>query len=88
MTEIFADGMRSIAIANGVVRVELVRLKHSTTTKKLEAEPAGALLLPAGRLKEVSAQFARTLQQLEDKAADGKTGPTEGSDLEDALTNL
>ena len=88
MTEIFADGIRSIAIANGVIRVDLVRLKHSAATKKLEAEAAGALLLPVGRLNEVSAQFARTLQQLEEKAASGKTEPGGNGDLEDALTNL
>lgn len=88
MTEIFADGIRSIAIANGVLRVELVRLKHAETTKKLEAEPAGALLLPAGRLKEISAQFARTLEQLEEKAAGAAAGSEGSDDLEEALTNL
>lgn len=88
MTDIFADGIRSISIANGVVRVEFVRLKHDATTKKLEAEPVGALLLPVGRLREISAQFARTLQQLEEKAADTKARSGESGDLEQALTNL
>lgn len=88
MTEIFADGIRSIAMANGVLRVEFVRLKHGATTQKMEAEASGALLLPAGSLKDISAQFARTLEQLEKNAAKTDAPSGERNDLDDALTNL
>ena len=92
MNEIFADGIRSVTLANGVLRVELFRLRHGGAAENLEAEPAGVLLLPASSLKDVASQFSRTLEQLQQRtkaAAESRPGtgdqPDETSEIDAAL---
>lgn len=92
MTEIFIDGLRSIAVANGVVRIELVQLRRGESKSNLESEVVGTLMLPAGALKSVTGQLASTLKKLEEASAgdakgQGKTG-SGGEDFDSALQNL
>ena len=52
MTEIFADGVNSIAISNGVARLELVQLRRNTVGEsKLVPQPVGTLFLPLAGLQ-------------------------------------
>lgn len=67
MTELFADGIRSIAVANGVVRVELVQLKRGESGAQLEPQASGSLILPVSALKDFTLQFAKTLEKLEQR---------------------
>ena len=46
MNDIFADGIRSIAVANGVARIELSQLRRGQSPTKLEPEATAVLLLP------------------------------------------
>lgn len=92
MTEVFADGIRSIAVANGVVRVELVQLKRgSGEAKQLQPEVTGSLILPVGALKDFTLQFARTLERLEQRNRDrakAEDSIEEGGDMDQALEQL
>lgn len=87
MSEIFIDGIRSIAIANGVARVELVRLRRGDSRDKLDPEVTATLLIPVAALKDVTTQLAGALQQLSARAkVQGKAA--EGGGVESALENL
>ena len=47
MTEIFADGISSIAISNGVARIELVQMRKTTVGEaRLVPETTATLLVP------------------------------------------
>jgi len=66
MTEIFADGIRSIAVTNGVLRIELMQLKHNKQKNSLDPETAGTLLMPAHMLKDLTIQLANTLEKVQE----------------------
>ena len=68
MNDIFVDGIRSIAVANGVARIELLQLKRGQSKSKLEPEVVGVLMLPVASLKDFSTQLASTLQKLNEAA--------------------
>ena len=96
MTELFADGIRSIAVANGIVRVELVQLKRGqdATQAQLEPQVSGSLIFPVSSLKDFTLQVAKTLERLEQrnkeraKAADDTIEENAGSDMDRALEHL
>ncbi len=87
MNDIFVDGIRSIAVANGVTRIELLRLRRGESQSKLEPEVVATLLMPVASLKDVSAQLAGTVQKL-DEAAQTRAASAKGGEVESALENL
>ena len=62
MNDFFVDGIRSIAVANGVVRIELLQLRRGQSQTKLDPEVTAVLLLPVAALKDFSTQLAGTLE--------------------------
>ena len=93
MTELFADGIRSIAVANGVVRVELVQLRRGQDAAQLEPQASGSLILPAKALKDFTIQFAKTLEKLEQRnkekePASDVIDESAGGDMDHALEQL
>lgn len=87
MSDIFIDGIRSIAVANGVARIEVVQLRRGDSRDKLDPEVTATLLIPAGALKDFTAQLAGALQKLGARAK-AQARPGEGGDVESALENL
>lgn len=65
MPDIFTDGIRSIAVANGVVRLELVQHRRTgSPTEQLTPEPVGTLLMPAASLKDFSQRLVDALERI------------------------
>ncbi len=87
MNDIFVDGIRSIAVANGVARIELLQLRRGKSQTKLDSEVSAIMLLPVAALKDFSTQLAGTLDKL-DKAAKARSAETRGAAVESALENL
>lgn len=92
MNEIFIDGIRSIAVVNGVARIELLQLKRGTDQNKLEPYVVATLMVPAASLREMAAHLTTSLQRIEasaeKRAEAAKAAPSKGPDLDDALGNL
>jgi hypothetical protein len=96
MTEIFADGISSIAISNGVARIELVQMRKTTVGEaRLVPETSATLLVPINGLKQMTQQLAQSIKQLQDQKAvrdqkveSGNEAAKEEASAEDALTNL
>lgn len=97
MTDIFADGIQSIAVSNGILRIELAQLKRGKSKTKLEPQPVGSLIIPVTALKDFTLQLANTLQQIqssvkeaEEKGKKKKKGgkAKDDDDLDKALENL
>lgn len=87
MNDIFVDGIRSIAVANGVARIELLQLRRGQSQSKLDSEVTAILLLPVTALKEFSTQLAGTLEKL-NQAAKARSAEAQGEAVESALENL
>ena len=92
MTEIFADGVRAIAVANGVARIELSQLRRSNVKDKeseMRPETVATLLLPVSSLKELSRQLNAALVKVQEGMAQrgGEQGQ-DSSDVDEALRNL
>ena len=92
MTEIFADGVNSIAISNGVARLELVQLRRNTVGEaKLVPQPVGTLFLPVAGLQQMLQQLnetARRVQEQQTAQADASESENEAQSADEALTNL
>jgi len=92
MTEIFADGVNSIAISNGVARLELVQLRRNTVGEaKLVPHPVGTLFLPLAGLQQMLQQLNETARRMQDQQAAKAQVTKSESDAEEAdeaLTNL
>ena len=90
MTEIFADGISSIAISNGVARVELVQMRKTTVGEaRLVPETTATLLVPVNGLQQMTQQLAQSLKQLQEHTAQRAEGAADDIDsAEEALTNL
>ena len=87
MDDFFVDGIRSIAVANGVARIELLQLRRGQSQTKLDPEVTAVLLLPVIALKDFSSQLTGTLEKLE-QAAKARTVEARGAAVESALENL
>ncbi len=87
MNDIFVDGIRSIAVANGVARIELLQLRRGQSQNKLEPEATAVLLLPVAALRDFSTQLSGTLEKL-GQAAKAKTAEARGEAVDSALENL
>ncbi len=96
MIEIFADGVNSIAISNGVARLELVQLRRNTVGEaKLVPEPVGTLFLPVAGLQQMLQQLNETARRVQEQQAEQDQGAESQARAEDdenaaeeALTNL
>ncbi len=96
MTEIFADGISSIAISNGVARIELVQMRKTTVGEaRLVPETTATLLVPINGLQQMTQQLAQSLKQLQEQTAvraqkvgSDKEADKEEASTEEALTNL
>lgn len=86
MSDIFVDGIRSIAVANGVTRIELLQLKRGKSKTKLEPEVVATLMIPVAALKDFTSQLANTLQKINEGAKKGRAKG--GDDVANALENL
>lgn len=92
MTEIFADGVNSIAISNGVARLELVQLRRNTVGEaKLVPQPVGTLFLPVAGLQQMVQQLGETARRIQEQQA-GRAkvaaAESESEAADEALTNL
>ncbi len=87
MNDIFVDGIRSIAVANGVARIELLQLKRGQSQSKLDPEVVSVLLIPVASLREFSVQLTNTLQKL-NEAAKARSAEASTEAVENALENL
>ena len=92
MTEIFADGVNSIAISNGVARLELVQLRRNTAGEaKLVPRPVATLFIPVAGVQQLLQQLTSTLDRLQEQQAEKlKASKKEKEEIaaEEALTNL
>ncbi len=92
MTEIFADGVNSIAISNGVARLELVQLRRNTVGEaKLVPQPVGTLFLPLAGLQQMLQQLNETARRIQEQQTEQDkvtTTESETQAVDDALTNL
>jgi hypothetical protein len=93
MEDIFVDDIRSIFVANGVVRIEFGRLKRGDDDPgKVSSEPTATMLLPYNSLKAMIPRLAKAMADVE-IAMKKKAGAVSGeaddaSETEDALSNL
>lgn len=87
MTDLFIDGIRSIAVVNGVARLELVQMKRSPESNKMEATAIGTLSLPLASLTDISRQLNKAVGRLTPAAQN--PGDSAGEDeISSALQNL
>ncbi len=69
MLEVFVDGVRSIGIANGVVRIEFAQLRRTGEGEaKMTPEPVATLMIPSDSMKGLLAQLSTTMKQIQDQA--------------------
>jgi hypothetical protein len=92
MTEIFADGVNSIAISNGVARLELVQMRRNTVGEaKLVPQPVGTLFLPLAGLQQMLQQLNETARRIQEQQIEQDKVVTSESEIQaadEALTNL
>ena len=92
MTEIFADGVNSIAISNGVARLELVQMRRNTVGEaKLTPQPVGTLFLPLAGLHQLLQQLNETARRIQEQQSEQVKVATRESEMQaadEALTNL
>ncbi len=96
MIEIFADGISSIAISNGVARIELVQMRKTTVGEaRLVPETTATLLVPINGLEQMTQQLAQSIKQFQEqkgvrvqKIESGDEAAKEEASDEEALTNL
>ncbi len=65
MSDIFVDGVRAVAVANGVARIELLQLKRGADASKLEPQVVATLLIPVGGLRELAAHLTNSMERIE-----------------------
>lgn len=93
MEDIFVDDIRSIFVANGVVRIEFGRLKRGTDNPgEVNSEPTATMLLPYNSLKAMIPRLAKAMADVEvamkKKQGGASSSDDDGSEAEDALSNL
>ncbi len=68
MNDIFADSIRSIAVSNGVVRIDLGQLRrvegNGDGEPNLKPETVARLLIPITSLNDFARQFTNTLRRV------------------------
>lgn len=88
MDHIFTDGVGSITVVNGNVRIELRQIvRDAANAGKLTSEPTTTLIMPLSSLKDATVKLANTMEKiLADEKA--KEQMDKQQDDDDALTNL
>jgi hypothetical protein len=78
MQEIFTDGIRSVVVANGVVRIELVQLRRADDgAAKMVAEPVATLMMPVAAVNGFLAQLSQAMNQAQSQAQGQARASTE-----------
>ena len=89
MAEIFADGIKAIAAANGVLRIELMQLRHNEGANGFEQATAATLFLPINALGDVIGKLSDLQEKLAAAQQKGRAAPrSEAEDLDETLANL
>ena len=89
MTEIFVDGIRTVAVAHGVARIELVQLKRGENGTKLVPQVVATLMLPVAALKEFTTQLGNAIKAIEENAkSKGSQRAPAADEVNTALENL
>ncbi|MFD2208108.1 hypothetical protein [Kiloniella antarctica] len=88
MEHVFTDGIGSITVVNGNVRIELRQIvRDPANAGKLISESTGTLIMPLSSLKDATVKLANTMEKiLADEKA--KEQMEKQQDDDDALTNL
>jgi len=60
--QIYADGIKNVSFANGILRVELYTIRGEN-----EQQDAGTLLLPVNQAHNVANSLSNAVQQLNDR---------------------
>lgn len=88
MDHIFTDGVGSITVVNGNVRIELRQIvRDPNDAKKLTSQPTTTLIMPLSSLKDATVKLANTMEKIQsDEKARAQMEKQEED--EDALTQL
>ncbi|WP_417454377.1 hypothetical protein [Kiloniella sp.] len=88
MEHVFTDGVGSITVVNGNVRIELRQIvRDKKNVGKLISEPTTTLIMPLSSLKDATVKLANTMEKIQsDEKA--KAQMDKQADDEDALTQL
>ena len=88
MEHVFTDGVGSITVVNGNVRIELRQIvRDQKNVGKLISEPTTTLIMPLSSLKDATVKLANTMEKIQsDEKA--KAQMDKQADNEDALTQL
>ncbi len=88
MEHVFTDGIGSITVVNGNVRIELRQIvRDPANTSKLVSEPTATLIMPLSSLKDATTKLANTMEKIQtDEKAKAQMDKQQEDD--DALTNL
>lgn len=88
MPDIFVDGVRAVAVANGVARIELLQLKRGEDATKLEPQVVATLLVPAGGLRDLAAHLTSSIERIEASQKNAADPAARTGEVESALRNL
>jgi len=88
MPDIFVDGVRAVAVANGVARIELLQLKRGEDATKLEPQVVATLLVPAGGLRDLAAHLTNSIERIEASQRSAADPAAKTGEVESALRNL
>ena len=93
MQDIFVDDIRSIFVANGVVRIEFGRLARGEEDQSdnVSSEAVATMLLPYNSLKKMVPRLAKAMADVEmamKQRGGVATGNDAASETEDALSKL
>ncbi|KKJ76476.1 hypothetical protein WH95_13485 [Kiloniella litopenaei] len=88
MEHVFTDGVGSITVVNGNVRIELRQIvRDPKNAGKLVSEPTTTLIMPLSSLKDATVKLANTMEKIQaDEKA--KAQMDKQAEDEDALTQL
>lgn len=65
MSHLFVDAIRSIAVINGVVRIEFIRFdRNDAQSEKPVVTPAGQILVPFSRFNEIATRVQQANERL------------------------
>ncbi len=79
MIEIFVDGIRSVGVANGVVRIEFAQLRRSVDGEaRMIPEPVATVMVPISSMQGLLTQLTDTMKQIQTQSKQaGGPGPEE-----------
>jgi hypothetical protein len=75
MNDLFVDRLGNVVIANGVARLDFLRLQAGQDGKKLEMEPSLRVALPVAELPRVIAMLENIRNELQKQQAATQESP-------------